>query len=246
MSGTQKTKPYIGIIGGMGPEATVLLMSRIIALTDAQDDQDHVPLLVDNNTQVPSRIKALIEKTGDDPGPVLANMARRLEQAGASALAMPCNTAHAYAAEIQSAVSIPFLNMVQLSVDMIARAAAKSRQRPRVGIMASPAVRITGIFDDAFAARQIDTVYPSDQEAMLNAIRLIKQGVSDARVRKMLAAAALELEQQGVATALVACTELSLIRDAIPESLEVIDTMDVLASAVVNFALKNTLDNASG
>ena len=87
-------KRRIGILGGMGPEATVLLMSRIIARTPAADDRDHVPLFVDNNTQVPSRIAALIEGTGEDPGPVLADMARRLEANGAEALAMPCNTAH--------------------------------------------------------------------------------------------------------------------------------------------------------
>lgn len=84
----------------MGPEATMLLMARVVAMTAAGDDRDHVPMVIDNNTQVPSRIKALIENTGDDPGPVLASMARKLEAYGAEALAMPCNTAHHYASVI--------------------------------------------------------------------------------------------------------------------------------------------------
>src|ERR1700723_1217369 len=90
----------VGILGGMGPEATVLLMRKVIAAVPAKDDRDHVSLIVDQNSQVPSRIKHLVESTGEDPGPVLAEMAKRLERSGAKALAMPCNTAHHYAADI--------------------------------------------------------------------------------------------------------------------------------------------------
>ena len=65
----------VGILGGMGPQATVLLMQKIIAATPATDDADHIPLIVDQNPQVPSRIRRLIEGTGEDPAPVLAAMA---------------------------------------------------------------------------------------------------------------------------------------------------------------------------
>ena len=86
----------IGVLGGMGPEATVALLQRVQGGVLARDDADHVPLLVDLNPQVPSRIKHLIEKTGPNPGPVIADMAARLETAGAEALILPCNTAHHY------------------------------------------------------------------------------------------------------------------------------------------------------
>ncbi|MEM6545430.1 MAG: aspartate/glutamate racemase family protein, partial [Pseudomonadota bacterium] len=101
----------VGIIGGMGPEATVDLMSRVIALTPATDDADHIPMLVDNNSQVPSRIAALLEGTGTSPEPVLIAMAERLQHMGAQLLAMPCNTAHHYHQAVQAAVQIPFLDM---------------------------------------------------------------------------------------------------------------------------------------
>ncbi len=235
---SRPTKRRIGILGGMGPEATVLLMSRIIARTPADDDSDHVPLLVDNNTQVPSRIKALIEKTGEDPGPVLIDMARRLEAVGVAALAMPCNTAHHYASRIRAAVSIPFLDMIELSADAVAgagRASSGSGQR-RIGILASPAVRITGIFDRACAARDLETVYPSDQDSLLACIRAVKTSGGQAEVRELLRNAALELREEGIGVFLVACSELSIINDAIPEDLPMIDTIDVLADAVVRFA----------
>ncbi|MGY9013879.1 MAG: aspartate/glutamate racemase family protein, partial [Rhodospirillales bacterium] len=86
----------VGVIGGMGPEATVELMSRIIAKTPANDDVDHIHMIVDNDPKIPSRIKALLEGTGEDPGPYIANMARKLQTAGADFLVMPCNTAHLY------------------------------------------------------------------------------------------------------------------------------------------------------
>ena len=138
------SRPVVGVLGGMGPEATILLQQRVLGTVDAQDDADHLPLLIDMNPQVPSRIAHLIEGTGEDPAPVLAAMAQRLERAGATALAMPCNTAHHYAPAIEAAVSIPFLNMVTLSVD---RAAGQLPSGASVGILASPAVRMAGVFD---------------------------------------------------------------------------------------------------
>jgi aspartate racemase len=107
----------IGILGGLGPEATILLQRKLVEAIPADDDRDHIPLLIDTNPQVPSRIANLIEGTGDSPAPVLANMARRLQHAGAKALAMPCNTAHHFAGAITQAVDIPLLNMVELAAD---------------------------------------------------------------------------------------------------------------------------------
>ncbi len=126
----------VGILGGMGPEATVLLMQRVIAAVPAQDDHDHVPLIVHQNPQVPSRIGRLIDGTGPDPAPVLAAMAHSLVLAGAEALAMPCNTAHAYAAAIRAATPLPFLDMREATFARVPRG--------RLGMLASPAVRLAG------------------------------------------------------------------------------------------------------
>lgn len=217
----------------MGPEATVLLMTRVIARIAAADDADHVPMIVDNNTQVPSRIKALIEGGGEDPGPVLAGMARGLEAAGAEALAMPCNTAHNYAARIVEAATIPFLDMVELAAERVAGMATADFA---VGILASPAVRLTGIYDRAFARRQLTTLYPSDEQRMLAAIRAIKRSSSDPAARETLREAADQLVAAGAQALLVACSEFSIVSDAIPDQYRVVDSMDVLADAVVDFA----------
>lgn len=223
----------VGILGGMGPEATVLLMQKVIAAVAAADDADHVPLIVDQNPQVPSRIRWLIEGAGEDPGPVLAEMARRLEAAGAEALAMPCNTAHHFAAAIRAAASVPLLDMVALSV---ARAADRLGRGGRLGILASPAIRRVALFDAALAAAGLVPVWPEDEAAMLAAIRRIKAEGAVPAARAVLRAASAEFVGRGAAVQMIACTEFSLAADEVAEGAEAFDTLDVLAEAVVAFA----------
>lgn len=223
----------VGILGGMGPEATVLLMQKLIAAVPARDDADHIPLLVDQNSQVPSRIARLIEGTGKDPAPVLVAMARRLEAAGAQALAMPCNTAHHYADDIRGAVGIPFLDMVATS----ARAARGiAGQGGTVGLLASPAVARVGLFDRALAAEGLEVLHPEDGPALLAAIRAIKAEGPNDTARAALGAASGALFEKGATVQLIACTEFSLIPGAVAQGVRAIDTLDVLVAEIVGFA----------
>ena len=223
------SRPVVGVLGGMGPEATILLQQRVLATVNAQDDADHLPLLIDMNPQVPSRIAHLIDGTGEDPTPVLAAMAQRLERAGATALAMPCNTAHHYAPAIEAAVSIPFLNMVTRSVD---RAAQQLPSGSAIGILASPALRMAGVFDDALDRVGLTAIWPGDAGRMLAAIRLIKaQGITP-QAQQTLAEAATELTVQGAKLLFVACSEFSLLAPALTAPLPILDTIDVLAEAI--------------
>ena len=223
----------VGVLGGMGPEATVLFMQRVIAATPASDDADHVPLLVDNNPQVPSRIEALVEGGGADPAPVLADMAARLERHGAEALVMPCNTAHAYTEAISAAVSIPFLSMVELTAAEVARAAPAGS---RVGILASPAVRTVGIFDRALAEVPVEVLYPQDEQPVLAAIRRLKVSAADPDASDMVTAAADDMVARSADLLLVGCSEFSLLRDRLSAARPTLDSLDVLAAATVGFA----------
>lgn len=220
----------VGIIGGMGPEATILLMQKVLAAVPAQDDADHVPLIVHQNPQVPSRIKALIDGTGADPAPTLARMARALAAAGAQALAMPCNTAHGYAAQIRAATTLPFLDMRDLAVRSVAALGAR-----RVGMLASPATRKVGVFDAAFAALGIEPVYASAEDEILALIRAVKAGQGAAALAPRLRAVAQGLLDRDCDRLLVACTELSLLTDALA-GMAWSDSLDDLVDAVVGFA----------
>jgi aspartate racemase len=223
----------VGILGGMGPEATVLLMQRLIAVTPARDDADHIPLIVDQNPQVPSRIRHLIEGTGEDPAPVLAAMARRLQAAGALALAMPCNTAHHYAPAIRASVQIPLIDMVSLSVETAVSLAPKGG---RVGVLASPAVRLTGLFDRALASKGLTALYAQDDDAVLSIIRRIKADGPGAQTRQALADVSHGLLGQGAQVQMIACTEFSLIADAVAATATSFDTLDRLVSGILAFA----------
>ncbi len=85
----------IGILGGMGPQATVSLFQKIIDRKQALCDQEHIPLLIDNNTAIPDRTDYILGK-GINPRPEIIRSAVRLENAGADLLIMPCNTAHVF------------------------------------------------------------------------------------------------------------------------------------------------------
>jgi len=223
----------VGILGGMGPEATVLLMQRLIAAVPARDDSDHIPLIVDQNPQVPSRIKRLLEGVGEDPAPVLAQMAGRLEAAGAEALAMPCNTAHHYAPAIRAAVKIPLLDMVALAAE---RAKALAAPGAAIGVLGSPALRRTGLFDAPLAAQGLRPLYAADEAATLAAIRQIKSGGPGHQARATLQAASEALLARGARVQMIACTEFSLIPEAVAEAAEVFDTLDLLVAAIRQFA----------
>ena len=221
----------VGILGGMGPEATILLMQKVLAAVPARDDADHIPLIVHQNPQVPSRIAALIEGTGADPAPTLAQMARDLQAAGAQALALPCNTAHHYAQAIAGATDLPFLNMLEVTAAALTQCGAR-----RVGMLASPATRITGVFDAPFAQAGLEAVTAPDNAGLLGIIRAVKAGDRGAGPRAALAEEAKALLDAGADHLLVACTELSLLTDALPAGAPWLDSLDCLTSAVVGFA----------
>ena len=231
----------VGILGGMGPQATILVMQKLLASVQAGDDGDHIPLIVDQNPQVPSRIAHLLEGAAEDPGPVLAAMARRLVAGGAQALAMPCNTAHHYAGAIRAAVAVPFLDMVALALTQAAGLVARGGV---IGILASPAVRKTGLFDAGLAAHGLRGLYATDEPAMLAAIRQIKSQGPQPEARATLRAASTDLRARGAAVQMVACTEFSLIADALAPQITAFDTLDLLVQAIKAFALTSDAQTA--
>lgn len=228
-----KAEKVVGILGGMGPEATVDLMQRIINLTPADDDIDHVRCIVDNNPKVPSRIKAIIDGNGEDPGPCMADMAKRLESWGADFLAIPCNTAHYYYNAVTDAVQIPVINLLDLVVAHVKETRPSCRT---IGVLASTAVLSTRLYEKRFEAVGITVIYPTEkfQNILLDVIKEVKAGNrSDEIIEKYLEICQ-SLKLAGVDTAIVACTELGVIKTDVP--LELIDAADVLAKKIIAIA----------
>jgi aspartate racemase len=224
-----------GIIGGMGPEATVDLMARVIKATPAADDMDHIRMVVDNNPKVPSRIRHLIEQTGDSALPCLQDMARKLAGWGVDFLAMPCNTAHVYYSGLQEAVNIPVLDMIELTID---RAVAENPGLRNVGLLASTAVLDLGLYEKRLAEEGLGQMTPgvANQELVMAAIRKIKTGSYGHEVIDVIQTAADDMIDRGCETLIVACTELSIISASLQLPHPCLDAAQVLAEAIVEFA----------
>lgn len=231
----------LGIIGGMGPEATVDLMRRVIHATPARDDQDHIRMLVDNNPKVPSRIKALVDGSGESPAPTLVSMARGLAGSGADFLAIPCNTAHHYLREVQQSVDVPILNMIGLTCDRIVRENPNIR---RVGLLASTAVIRTALYRDYFSRYGVQVISPPEasQDILLSMIREIKSGNFTPGSLNSLAAVSNEMIDRGAETIVIACTELSIVAIELQLSITIYDSAQVLAEAIVAEAKAEKVD----
>lgn len=223
----------VGVIGGMGPEATVDFMRRIVEATPARDDIDHIRVLVDNNPKIPSRIAALIEGTGEDPTPVLVAMAQGLERQGADFLTVPCNTAHYYLPVIARGVNIPVLDMIALA---IARLGALSPKPKTIGMLASPAVRKVGLYAERLGKAGFEALFPDEQgeAAVFATIRAVKAKSVNAQVRAAYDLAIAGLRDRGADAFLIACTELSLLPP--PEGRPVVDALDALVDETVRSA----------
>lgn len=238
---TKTDNKIVGILGGMGPEATVDLMQRIIRLTPALDDMDHIRCIVDNNPKVPSRIKAIIEGDGEDPGPCMADMGKRLELWGAHFLVIACNTAHYYYDAVRDAVKIPVINLIDLVSNHVK---LNFSEHDRVGILASPAVAMTGLYTKRFKKLGIKDIWPDPdyQEILFKIIKEIKKGNTGSNVRNDYTKVCENLLHKGAEIAIIACTELSALGGDLP--INTIDAAQVLAREIVQVA-KNQKEPAS-
>lgn len=207
----------IGIMGGMGPEATVELMRLIIRRTPARDDADHVRMLVDNNPKVPSRIAFLLEGGNADPTATLVDMAKGLERAGATVIVIACNTAHAFADPIRSALRVPFVDMIDAALDDVRR--ASTVKTLKFGVLGSPALRRIGIFDKKCQGRDLIPVYSdaTHETEALKIIRAVKAGEIDPPLLERYRTLKRSLTAVGADLVLVCCTEFSVLEERLAE-----------------------------
>ncbi len=223
----------VGVIGGVGPLATAYFLDKVVRLTDADRDQDHVDLVVFNHASIPDRTAFVVGESAANPGPVMADDARRLESFGAQFLVLPCNTAHTFTEEIARAVTIPLLSIVGETIDEAQR---RVPGLARAGILATTGTVRSGVYHRALAERGIEPVSPgeADQDAVMTIIyEQVKAGrpVDLEALRSVVR----RLADDGAQVVLLGCTELSVVaQDAelLADPLYV-DSLDVLARATV-------------
>ena len=224
----------IGILGGMGPEATIDLFYKIIKFTPAEKDQDHLRIIIDNNPKIPDRTAAILGK-GEDPLPALQETAQNLEKAGADFIIIPCNTAHYFLPLIQESVKIPVLNMIE-------EAAKETQQRipqiQKVGLLASIGTYKTEIYHQHFKKYNIEVIYPDekDKEEVMKAIYAVKAGDLSNEVKGNILKIVQKLIDKGAEAIIAGCTEIPLILKEGDISAPIIDPTQVLAKAAVQKA----------
>jgi aspartate racemase len=230
------TRKTIGILGGMGPEATVDLFHRIVGATPAACDQEHLHIVVDNDPSVPDRTEAILSANTEPVVEKLTAMARRLEAAGADFLVVPCNTAHYFLDRVRPAVSVPFLDMIGETVDAILQRHPGTR---RVGLLATTGALRTRLYHDRCASAGLSVVEPNEdsQQAVMAAIHAVKSAGADAKAAGALERAAAELVTAGAEVVIAGCTEIPLALEPEKVSVPLINPTEELARAAVRMAL---------
>ncbi len=224
-------KKVVGVLGGMGPDATVDFMAKVIALTPADKDQDHLHMLVDHNPTVPNRQDAILGD-GEDPGPAMAAMAKRLENAGADFLVIPCNTAYVFEKSIVDVVDIPLISIIEETI------AALPRKCRKVGLLATDGCLKAGVYQTNLKAKDIEPVEPTldDMQELMGLVYAIKAGDTSAAIADTMRALAEELVSQGAEAIVAGCTEIPLVLDSSMLEVPLISSTDVLAQKTVQFA----------
>lgn len=219
----------------MGPEATVDFMAQVIALTPAEGDQDHVRMLVENNPQVPDRQKAML---CGEHGPVrraLAAMALHLEGGGAEFLVMPCNTAHAFIEDAIAAVAVPFVSIIDVTIEAITASLAGARS---IGLLATDACLSAGVYQHAAEAAGLTLLLPDtqQQEECMALIFRVKAGDTGREVRSRMAGLANMLHDKGADAVIAGCTEIPLVLTDDELDLPLISSTEMLARRTVAIA----------
>jgi len=224
----------VGVLGGMGPLATVDFMGKVIKRTPARCDQEHVPMLVHSVPQIPDRTAAIL-RGGEDPLPHLVRGAQKLESIGADFIAIPCNTAHNWHKGIQDSVKIPVLHIVDAAVDDIHE---RGIENGRIGILATEGTIAANVYSDRLKTHGYTPVIPNaaEQKVVSDGIAAVKAGDLE-KGRTHLKGIAKHLLDDGAKAIILGCTEIPVALEKEPTILEhSIDATDALARKTVAYS----------
>ena len=241
MMSDNERPPLIGVLGGMGPLATVDFLHKLVQEMPAAVDQDHVPVLAWNVAQVPDRQQALAG-TGESPLPVLVDGVKRLVGAGVTRIVIPCNTAHHWFDQLAAASPVPLIHIADATLAVLAGDKENDRangQGGAVGLIATRGTLVSRLYQQRFEAAGIDYLVSTDDELdtlFTPGCYAVKRGDVEAGGR-LLEAAAQALIDRGAGRLVLACTEVPLALERIGSHLLplCIDTNRALARACVEY-----------
>jgi aspartate racemase len=203
----------VGVIGGMGPAATVAFLGELVAATPARRDQDHLHVIVDSDPGIPDRTAFLLGR-GPDPRPALIRTAARLATAGAEFLVMPCNTASAFAPEVAASVGLLVVDWIGVTIQQVVGLEARA-----IGLLATTGTINAGLYARALSDVGLEAIVPADadQATVMDVVygpHGVKAGSIDGASASRLVSVAEHLVERGADTILLGCTELPLVLPA--------------------------------
>ncbi len=220
----------IGILGGMGPEATWDLFGRILKLTPVKKDSDHHHIIIDSNSKIPDRTMAIL-KSGISPVNEMIATGKRLEKAGASFILMPCMTAHYFIEPVREALSIPVVNAFSLLQSYIYSLAV---QPGTIAVLATSGSLSSGLYENYLSGYNL-YIPPEDiQSTQVMDVIFGSDGIKVAGVTthnvKRLSNMILHCKESGADIVIAGCTEIGLALKNQTMPLPVIDPLDLLAA----------------
>lgn len=226
-------KKSIGILGGMGPLATADLFRKIVLLTDAAGDNDHIRIYIDDNASIPDRTAAILQG-GADPLPAMTDSLRKLESCGADCIIMPCNTAHYFLPRLQALTEVPFLSMLEATAK-----ACRARFPGRTAaVLATKGTLAAGLYQRALEAESVPFLIPGgpEQDALMRVIYGgVKAGSPPDAYRADMASVLDALTGRGADYFILGCTELPLAAQALALTVPAVDPTSELAKAAIRF-----------
>ncbi len=227
-------KKTIGILGGMGPLATADLFRKIVLMTPASCDNDHIRVIIDSNPQIPDRTRAILEG-GEDPVPQMLSALENLEKCNVSCIIMPCNTAHYFIDRLREHAHTPFINMLEVT----AKRCAALFPGKTAGVWGTTGTLKTGLYTRALEQAGVKSVLPDEkgQQVLMDLIYRVKGGET-LKDRAPLAELMADMHAAGADYFILGCTELPIVVEQLNPPGDFVDPTAELARAAIAFCLE--------
>ena len=224
-----RAEKTIGIIGGMGPYATLEFFRYLLDATPVRKDWEHVHIIIDNNPKTPSRTRAFLYEEAS-PVPMMRESALRLMNAGADLLTLPCNSAHYFMPEVLKDIDAPFVNMVDETAKVI-----QQEGYGKGGLLGGEVTTKAGLYEQRLDKTGIEVLHVGESRQ-----NLVNGLIEDAKLDRVgkatfstMEALVKFLRTEGAEAIILACTELPMITKAMDNDCDIVDSLDCLTRAVL-------------
>jgi aspartate racemase len=226
-------KKILGILGGMGPLATADLFKKVVLMTKADRDQDHIYVLVDSNPTIPDRTAYLLTRKSESPLKHLIDSAKKLELMKANCIIMPCNTAHYFYDDIVKEINTPFLNMIEETAKKVSR---KHGHIKNVGLLALEGTCKLGLYEKIFTNYGIKIIIPDNRHqayitSLVNHVKKARFNIDISGIYETID----NLKDKNAEIFILGCTELPIAFQVFNIKEKTVDPTAVLAESAIRF-----------